>query len=943
MSQWFKCDLQVATPGWNFKMPPGWSGNLNNEADRRDFADLYMARLKERGIQVVALADHHTGAWTEEMQLAGAKVGIVVFPGVEITTGTGSDGAHLLLIGNLDKTALDIDILLAKVCGFDDRYPRFNPSDQTPAPAPRTIHQILHELPPGWIAVAPHAFNDNGLASKKTVRGTGRWQALHDENLSAIDVGRYSADKSQLAWNQRFRNRELDDFPCLDRLAFISTSDAYSLDSLGSRFTWIRMAEPSLEGLRQAFLDYDSRIICDWDDRLKKYPERDPNLVTHPWLEFVSLGGRLGNSTQGLSLEFSPGLNVVIGGRGSGKSTVVSGIRRLYGETASLPDKVKTDLEEFYRRVFADAELEAVHRLPVSGERQTARWTQEGGGITSRDSGDTPTRFPVRVFSQKELYERVAPEVEDPYASSRHLLALIDEGLDASGDGRQADFSTELTKAENDCQNLVSRQLQVEAELQQQPELQARSEELGRQVAHLDNPATVQRRQANEAVLREHEFVEAAAADLERSIEQLLQTVERDLWIDEDGISNPHHQDVIAIRRDLREELASALTRARGKAAQTKAARREGAWADTVQAARTDDAAYQAELREIGVNPEQYLSLREEHVTLSRRLQQLATLAASVPDLQLRVRESWNALDLVYTRRSQRRLHFVDRIRANSHTLQFHLRPKTDWYGWEQTVRQLLNLRSDGYIEDARMLARWLWQGPSDALQERLDLWRRALMSNSYTAVARRIQEDTGERPRTAWWNKWSGMDRALRIRVATTMADDVVTMRFLKHDGDPHQDDDWQDVAHGSPGQRSAAMLSFVLHHGGEPLVLDQPEDDLDTSLISELIVTQLRESRWKRQLIVITHNPNIPVLGNADRIIVLENIEGAIRVKSTGRPHIGPIDVPEVRVDVQNVMEGGVNAFVRRGKQYSNELSMYQQAAVRLRLGPSTVQALE
>jgi hypothetical protein len=56
-------------------------------------------------------------------------------------------------------------------------------------------------------------------------------------------------------------------------------------------------------------------------------------------------------------------------------------------------------------------------------------------------------------------------------------------------------------------------------------------------------------------------------------------------------------------------------------------------------------------------------------------------------------------------------------------------------------------------------------------------------------------------------------------------MADDVITMCFLRVNGRPDREEDWQDVSHGSPGQRSAAMLSFVLHQGSEPLILDHPK----------------------------------------------------------------------------------------------------------------------
>ena len=55
--------------------------------------------------------------------------------------------------------------------------------------------------------------------------------------------------------------------------------------------------------------------------------------------------------------------------------------------------------------------------------------------------------------------------------------------------------------------------------------------------------------------------------------------------------------------------------------------------------------------------------------------------------------------------------------------------------------------------------------------------------------------------------------------------------------------------------------MLAFLLAHGDEPLVLDQPEDDLDNQIIYSLVVTQMREDKLRRQIIVVTHNPNIVV----------------------------------------------------------------------------------
>ena len=93
-----------------------------------------------------------------------------------------------------------------------------------------------------------------------------------------------------------------------------------------------------------------------------------------------------------------------------------------------------------------------------------------------------------------------------------------------------------------------------------------------------------------------------------------------------------------------------------------------------------------------------------------------------------------------------------------------------------------------------------------------------------------------------------------------------------------------FEPINQASAGQRSAAMLAFLLAHGDEPLVLDQPEGDLDNHLIYDLIVRQIREQKLKRQIIVVTHNPNLVVNGDAEMVHVLD-FHGQCYVKQRDR----------------------------------------------------------
>ncbi|MET3515635.1 energy-coupling factor transporter ATP-binding protein EcfA2 [Pseudacidovorax sp. 1753] len=452
MTKWWKCDLQVATPAWDFTFPAGSNYRLKDADatlaanERARFLDDYMKALQAQGVEVIALADHNTGDWIDDAKAAGRRHGVIVFPGCELTTSSGKDGAHLIVIGDRDKTTRDFDRLVYGAFGYDqagNQPYRMIGGKLEPAPSSKSICQLLDDLPDGYLAIGPHALSDNGLASSKTVKGDLRYKALHHERLVAIDPG--DGNKTGAANANVFNRHHIADLPRLRTIAFVSTSDAYSLDRLGKRFTWIRMAEPTIEALRQAFLDHESRILCDWSPRLASFKDRNPNNVRHAWISSLTLGGTLGNSNEALSLDLHPGLNVIVGGRGSGKSSVVAALRQLYSNTSSLPYRLKQEADDFAQTVFKEAALEATHRLQESQAEQKVRWTLGTGSQTQAEGQFVPTSFSATVIGQKELFERAAGDKNDPELTSRSLLSLVDSGLGQPYSWHQAWDAPELT------------------------------------------------------------------------------------------------------------------------------------------------------------------------------------------------------------------------------------------------------------------------------------------------------------------------------------------------------------------------------------------------------------------------------------------------------------------------------------------------------------------
>jgi hypothetical protein len=120
-----------------------------------------------------------------------------------------------------------------------------------------------------------------------------------------------------------------------------------------------------------------------------------------------------------------------------------------------------------------------------------------------------------------------------------------------------------------------------------------------------------------------------------------------------------------------------------------------------------------------------------------------------------------------------------------------------------------------------------------------------------------------------------------------------------------------FKDAADLSRGQKCTALLPILLARRESPLIIDQPEDNLDNHFIYETVVNSIRRLKAKRQMVFITHNANIPVLAEAELIVVL-NSDGKIGfVEKQG-------SIDECRDEIVDLLEGGEEAFELRRKRY-------------------------
>lgn len=124
---------------------------------------------------------------------------------------------------------------------------------------------------------------------------------------------------------------------------------------------------------------------------------------------------------------------------------------------------------------------------------------------------------------------------------------------------------------------------------------------------------------------------------------------------------------------------------------------------------------------------------------------------------------------------------------------------------------------------------------------------------------------------------------------------------------------DTFKESTHLSTGQRCTTILPILLTQSERPLLIDQPEDNLDNAFVYDTIVRALRAIKGSRQVIFVTHNPNIPVLGEAERVFVFSSDGQRSSLKQVGT-------VDDCREQIERILEGGREAFLLRKKRYGH-----------------------
>lgn len=924
-ASWWSFDFHTHTPASS-----DYGKGPNQHTLKQITPDDWLLALMRAKIDCVAVTDHNSGEWIDRLKaalhaMAGSDTPpngyrpLALFPGVEITA---NGGTHVLAIFSPEASGAHISRLLGAV-GYHG-----NLGESECAADCSVIDVIAAIKRAGALPILAHVDRPKGAFG---ISGNTLRPILESKDIAAIEVIDRAAPKPQI-YNDL--NRKFSE---------VLGSDSHHPDGSGgpqypgSHFTWIKMESPSLEGLCLGLLDGAPLSVR----RSDVYPDEQNRRPAYMIDSVrVSKAYRCGRG-QPLHARFSPWLTTLVGGRGSGKSTVLEMMRIALRREDEIPSALQKEFGDF-KRVAASRNdpgmLTPETSIKISYRKDGAQfhiqWDKAGSvpaitqvhadGQETEVPGDIRSRFPVRLFSQKQVFTMA--ESQDA------LLRAIDEAESVNRPEWQARWDQE----EKHYLSLMAQCRELDIQSSQKGKLRGELDDVIRKLAVFEgahHTDTLKRYQSKQRQLRVIEEWRKRWAEAEEQL-ALAQTAITPPDVDSAAFEEPTTAadksalELLAAANGELQELATTLKvmteAARKRRAEWETRRDTSVWLTEFTLCEQEYNTLLTKLQGEGVeNLSQHGALVQQRQDLEHRILDLEKTEEQNSELSSQALDGLGRLKALRQEITRKRQGFVDSILSNNPYVQINILPyQPELNACEAAFRSLINRTNDrAFAEDILeeedgqpqkgLLKQLLDDAPGDArdaavaIEARLDGIKKLLI----TAAQGETAPAGLKKP---FINHLRKLTPEQCDRIQMWYPEDGLQVSYSA-DGTGRS---FRPIEQASPGQKTAAILAFILAHGTEPLVLDQPEDDLDNRLIYNLIVQQIRQIKTRRQVIVITHNPNIVVNGDAEKVLEMAFKNGQCVVSERGS-----LQSQSIRDAVCRVMEGGAEAFEKRYRRIAME----------------------
>lgn len=790
---------------------------------------------------------------------------LAIFPGFELEAHVGK-GIHVLC---LFPENCPLPTVEAVVTTFGlPPHSRFRNGEPQPSSVP--LVQVLKEVQkaqewPGLV-VAAHAHSDKGLFDDDKAFDWLQQREFTNPDLLCLEVPR---PVEQLSKNFRaLLGNGPDCHPDWQRsrkICCIMSSDCYALEAneqsqtnfIGWRSTWIKMSHPSIEALRQAFIDNESRV---------RLQDKSPDLAfDYPRLQSVRIKG--GTFIRGpLQVDFSPKLNCIIGSRGTGKSTLFDYVRMALDriDHDDIPALLRDEIgNRVHKTLTVTGEIEVTlatrggtYRIVYRANDSSRKVYLEG--VDSSVDVDVRTLFPCRILSQREI-DHIAGGKE-PAALNRFLDDFVRVPMEAVNERERSTRATieildkEIAKKQQSVQRRVVLETQRLDLEQTARKLEQASETLGRWRSVESERAYFERVES---------LTELVSGSLPT---QVPLPIDVPLGAMNSSLLNEANVELSQALVQLRVEIDSASARFRSRLSEPSSVFHTTLerWRTIHQAIQNEMVAIeQSELAE-GGSSFSSLTIPARIDSINQLLAQIEVDAKELATLREQREQQVKVLRSAWEEQTALRDNIATTIMRRL-TLE-HSKPLVEIQVRSRSNRRQFQSFLSRFIVDGRKLS----EGDISTVLDSLDdAGKDAPIGDLFVELV--CSTNSRSRVQVLLPRRVDAFFEAfnpdIMSQVELYRGDDEVSYLVRRKDGSLAGP--LQSV---SAGQQGTAILNMLLASGTDPLFVDTPEEGLDSEGVYHELVPLFRLQKEYRQVVVVTHNANIPVIGDAEHIFPME-----------------------------------------------------------------------
>ncbi|MCK4546930.1 MAG: DNA repair protein [Candidatus Eisenbacteria sp.] len=873
-ARFWKCALQLNP--WDYFAK---YRNKNHELDEAAYNAEVLQICQAEDIRVVGIADHGSVDTLDALRQVLEGGGITVFPGFEIAS---SEKAHFVCLFPEGTSVQQLERYLGSLKLLD-------PKDGV-RPSSLSAEQLLEEVDKlGGIAYAAHCTDDSGVLQRKL---NHVWQNPLLQAAQIPGALNELKDDNGIAYRQILLNKD-PNYRRDRAIGVINARDVAEPKDLRAPQTCclVRMTQPGFDAFKQALLDPESRVrlLSDREERFFSRLER---------VRFT--GGYL----PGVDIRWSGHLDTIIGGRGTGKTTLLECIRYAL-EQEPISERAKRTHREIVKHNLGAGRVKLdIRSFTMQGRKFTISRRYGEAAIVQDESGNTSTFRPadllprLEIFGQNEIFEIA----QDNGGLTRLLRRFISGGEKA--EHRRAEIREKLRANAKRLMDAGAKLAEIEDQVARLPKLEEQAKQfqdigLGKKLGIV--PKLEKEKQLASRVGDEQCNVEEALTVLQDALPDTA-------FLGDEAVKDlPHADELIGIREyltTLRTDLESLISNARQRLDSTNTAVNERL-AVLRKAIADAEAALEKEFAKIpAFEGRSGREIGSAYHQVLKDIEQIRPLKSG--------RDTRQAL--------------VDELRKERENLLADLSEAVADMAAEidvelKSLRRKLAGKLKPYVDHAanrRVLKGFLLECSLEGVGEARLRWLDEAEDFSPVKLAQTIRQGS-DALKNAGWGITPGVADALTklpesklLELEAMELPDIIRLELNVAHGDR---DNYRSISKLSTGQQCTAVLHLLLLDNRDPLIVDQPEDNLDNAFIAERIVSELRTAKVGRQFIFATHNANIPVFGDAEWIGVLKAGEHQASMPEDLQ---GAVDVPEIREQAAFILEGGREAFIQRKEKY-------------------------